>query len=58
MYTKYSFIFLASGFILLIAMVGAIVLTMHQRSDVKKQFISIQLARNPSGVIKFINLRK
>lgn len=58
MYTKYSFIFLASGFILLIAMVGAIVLTMHQRSDVKKQFINIQLARNPSGVIKFINLRK
>ena len=58
LYTKFSFIFLTSGFILLIAMIGAIVLTMHQRSDVKKQLISIQLARNPSGVIKFINLRK
>lgn len=58
LYTKFSFIFLTSGFILLIAMIGAIVLTMHQRSDVKKQQISIQLNRNPSGVIKFINLRK
>ena len=58
LYTKFSFIFLTSGFILLIAMIGAIVLTMHQRSDVKKQLISIQLGRNPSGVIKFINLRK
>ena len=58
LYTKFSFVFLTSGFILLIAMIGAIVLTMHQRSDVKKQLISIQLARNPSGVIKFINLRK
>lgn len=58
LYTKFSFIFLTSGFILLIAMIGAIVLTMHQRSDVKKQLIAIQLSRNPSGVIKFINLRK
>lgn len=58
LYTKFSFIFLTSGFILLIAMIGAIVLTMHQRSDVKKQLISIQLNRNASGVVKFINLRK
>jgi NADH-quinone oxidoreductase subunit J len=58
LYTRYSFIFVTSGFILLIAMIGAIVLTMHQRSDVKKQLISIQLIRNPLGVIKFVSLRK
>lgn len=44
--------------VLLIAMIGAIVLTMHQRTDVKKQKIEFQLTRNFSGVVKFINLRK
>lgn len=58
LYTKYSFIFITSGFILLIAMIGAIVLTMHQRSDVKKQLISLQLGRVSSGVVKFVDLRK
>lgn len=58
LYTRYSFIFLTSGFILLIAMIGAIVLTMHQKSNVKKQFISVQLGRDPKGVVKFVNLRK
>ncbi len=43
--------------ILLVAMVGAIVLTMHQRPTVKKQQISTQLLRDPRGVIKFIHLR-
>lgn len=58
LYTNYSFVFLLSGFILLIAMIGAIVLTMHQKSNVKKQSISIQLSRDPRGVIKFVRLRK
>nr|YP_010726695.1 NADH dehydrogenase subunit 6 [Cystoclonium purpureum f. stellatum]WDY85182.1 NADH dehydrogenase subunit 6 [Cystoclonium purpureum f. stellatum] len=58
LYTEYSLLFILCGFILLIAMVGAIVLTMHQRKDVKKQKIEIQLSRNPSNVIKFITLRK
>ncbi len=58
LYTKYSLAFLISGFILLIAMIGAIVLTMHQKTNVKKQHIDIQLNRNASGVIKFIKIRK
>nr|YP_009500456.1 NADH dehydrogenase subunit 6 [Gracilariopsis heteroclada]AXE43618.1 NADH dehydrogenase subunit 6 [Gracilariopsis heteroclada] len=58
LYTKYSFLFILSGLILLVAMLGAIVLTMHQRTDVKKQKIELQLNRNFGGVIKFINLRK
>nr|YP_010316755.1 NADH dehydrogenase subunit 6 [Batrachospermum sp.]UNB13408.1 NADH dehydrogenase subunit 6 [Batrachospermum sp.] len=57
LYTNYSFIFLMSGFLLLIAMVGTIVLTMHQRSDVKKQAIATQLSRNPSEIIRFVKLR-
>nr|BBH10675.1 NADH dehydrogenase subunit 6 [Palmaria palmata] len=58
LYTEFSFIFLSSGFILLIAMVGAIVLTMHQKSNVRKQQITVQLSRDFTGAIKFINLRK
>ena len=58
LYTDYSLLFLLSGLILLIAMLGAIVLTMHQRTDVKKQKIELQLVRNPIGVVKFIKLRK
>ena len=58
LYTKYSLLFLFCGLILLVAMIGAIVLTMHQRPTVKKQEISLQLLRNPRGVIKFITLRK
>nr|WDA66159.1 NADH dehydrogenase subunit 6 [Lithothamnion corallioides] len=58
LYTKFSLLFFLCGLILLVAMIGAIVLTMHQRPTVKKQKISIQLLRNPKGVVKFINLRK
>nr|YP_009559266.1 NADH dehydrogenase subunit 6 [Gelidium coulteri]QBA96113.1 NADH dehydrogenase subunit 6 [Gelidium coulteri] len=58
LYTNYSILFLLSSLILLIAMVGAIVLTMHQRTDAKKQIIENQLLRNSIGVVKFITLRK
>jgi NADH-quinone oxidoreductase subunit J len=58
LYTKYSLLFIICGLILLVAMIGSIVLTMHQRSTVKKQQISTQLLRDPRGVIKFIQLRK
>lgn len=57
LYTNYSFIFLMSGFLLLIAMIGTIVLTMHQRSDTKKQIITVQLSRNPSEIVQFVKLR-
>ncbi len=57
LYTKFCFLFLICGLVLLVAMVGAIVLTMHQRPKVKKQQISTQLLRNPRGSIKFVYLR-
>ena len=57
-YTKFSLLFFFCGLILLIAMIGVIVLTMHQRPTVKKQEISVQLLRNYKGVIKFMELRK
>nr|WCH57998.1 NADH dehydrogenase subunit 6 [Hypnea cornuta] len=57
LYTNYCLLFLICGLILLVAMVGVIVLTMHQRRDVKKQKIEIQLFRIPGNVVKFISLR-
>nr|WCH57782.1 NADH dehydrogenase subunit 6 [Hypnea flava] len=57
LYTQYCALFLICGIILLVAMIGVIVLTMHQRTDVKKQLIEIQLDRLPGNVVKFINLR-
>nr|YP_010199593.1 NADH dehydrogenase subunit 6 [Gracilaria cearensis]UAD89451.1 NADH dehydrogenase subunit 6 [Gracilaria cearensis] len=58
LYTKYCFLFILSGLILLVAMIGAIVLTMHQRTDVRKQKIELQLNRTFGGSLKFIDLRK
>ena len=58
LYTKFSLLFFFCGLILLVAMIGVIVLTMHQRPTVRKQEISVQLLRNHKGVIKFIELRK
>ena len=44
-YTKYIYAFQSAGMILLIAMVGAIVLTLRQRPGVRKQKVADQLAR-------------
>ena len=47
LYSKYLFLFEAAGMILLVAMVGAIVLTHRKRGDVRGQNISKQIARRP-----------
>ncbi|MDP6832013.1 MAG: NADH-quinone oxidoreductase subunit J [Alphaproteobacteria bacterium] len=52
MYTKYIYLFQAAGMILLIAMIGAIVLTHRQRPGVRKQVISKQLARTREEAVE------
>ena len=47
LYGKYLFLFEAAGLLLLVAMVGAIVLTHRKRSDVRGQIIARQVARKP-----------
>ncbi|TCM22223.1 NADH dehydrogenase subunit J [Novosphingobium sp. PhB165] len=47
MYGRYLFLFEAAGLILLVAMIGAIVLTHRQRTDTRGQNISKQIARRP-----------
>ncbi len=47
LYGRYLFLFEAAGLILLVAMIGAIVLTHRQRSDTRGQNVSRQIARRP-----------
>lgn len=47
LYTDYVYYFQAAGMVLLVAMIGAIVLTLHHRPNVKRQDISDQVARDP-----------
>ena len=55
-YTHYVYYFQTAGFILLVAMIGAIVLTHRTRSGVFKQNVGDQLARNPSDAIEIKNI--
>ncbi len=51
LYTKYVYFFQAAGLILLTAMIGAIVLTLRHKPDVKRQVIADQNARDKSDVV-------
>ena len=51
LYTRYLFIFEAAGLVLLVAMVGAIVLTRRKRSDVRPQSVSAQVRRRPQDAV-------
>jgi NADH-quinone oxidoreductase subunit J len=55
LYSRYLFAFELAGLILLVAMVGAIVLTHRSRRDTRPQKISKQVARRPDEAIKNIN---
>jgi NADH-quinone oxidoreductase subunit J len=46
LYTDYIYFFQVSGLILLVAMIGAIVLTLRHKEGVKRQDIAAQVARN------------
>jgi NADH-quinone oxidoreductase subunit J len=52
LYTHYLYLFQAAGMVLLIAMIGAIVLTHRERAGVRRQRIGDQLARTPENSIE------
>ena len=56
-YTEYVYLFQASGLVLLIAMLGAIVLTLRQREGVKRQRIMAQLDRKPEEAVEIIDVK-
>ena len=56
LYTRYLFAFQAAGLILLVAMIGAIVLTLRRRADVRRQSISAQLARTRAQSVEVVKV--
>ena len=52
LYSRYLFIFELAGFVLLVAMVGAIVLTRRHRGDVRTPKISRQVRRRPHEAVR------
>lgn len=52
LYTKYVYYFQSAAMILLVAMIGAIVLTLHHRKNIQRQDINLQVARTVSNSIE------
>ncbi|RUY87449.1 NADH-quinone oxidoreductase subunit J, partial [Mesorhizobium sp. M7A.F.Ca.CA.001.10.2.1] len=48
LYTDYLYYFQISGLVLLVAMIGAIVLTLRHKPGVKRQSIAAQVGRTPA----------
>lgn len=57
LYTDYAYPFQMAGIILLIAMIGAIVLTKRERIGVRKQNIAKQLSRTKEGGIEIVSVK-
>ena len=56
LYTKYAFLFQLAGLILLVAMIGAISLTMRKRVGVRRQSIADQINRRPEDVMEIVTI--
>ena len=57
LYTDYIFYFQTAGLILLVAMIGAIVLTLRHRVGVKRQSIARQVSRVPAEAIELLEVK-
>ncbi len=57
LYTRYVYAFQAAGMILLVAMIGAIVLTLRAREGVRKQRIGDQVSRRRSETLEIVKVR-
>jgi len=55
LFTYYSFFLIMASIILLVAMIGAITLTLHRRSDIRRQNIFKQLQRDFEGATNLVN---
>ena len=58
LYTDYIYLFQAAGLVLLVAMIGAIVLTHRKRSGIRKQQIATQVDRRREDTIEVIKIPK
>jgi NADH-quinone oxidoreductase subunit J len=57
LYTDYVYLFQAAGIVLLIAMIGAIVLTLRHKPGVRRQVIADQIARTPKTGMRVVDIK-
>jgi len=57
LYTRYVFLFQMAGLVLLVAMVGAIVLTLRKRQHVKRQDVLVQMYRDPKAAVHLVDIK-
>ena len=57
LYTDYVYFFQAAGLVLLVAMIGAIVLTLKHREGVKRQDIGAQVGRTTAKGMRLVNIK-
>ena len=57
LYTRYVFLFQGAGAVLLVAMIGAIVLTLRHKPNVKRQNPLEQVGRKPSETVKVVKVK-
>ena len=57
LYDTYFILFQLAGLILLVAMIGAIVLTLRHRSDVKRQDVLAQMYRDPAKAMELRDVK-
>ena len=56
LYTKYVYVFQAAGVVLLIAMIGAIVLTLRAREGVRRQLAANQIYRSRAASVEVVKV--
>ena len=56
LYTDHVYFFEVAGMILLVAMIGAIVLSLHHRKDVKRQDVAKQVARRREEAVRLVDV--
>ncbi|CAN7239121.1 NADH-quinone oxidoreductase subunit J [Phenylobacterium sp. LjRoot225] len=57
LYTDYVYFFQAAGLVLLVAMIGAIVLTLRHKPGVKRQIVADQVLRSPRTGMRVVSLK-
>ena len=57
LYDRYFYLFQAAGLVLLVAMVGAILLTLRERRDVKRQDVLAQMWRDPAKAMELRDVK-
>jgi NADH-quinone oxidoreductase subunit J len=57
LYTDYIYLFQSAGLILFVAMIGAIVLTFRENTDVKRQNVVDQMQRDGTTSVKLIDVK-